>query len=290
MPTIVRAYLDLLRPANVVTALADVLAGFALAGLEPRPALPWLLLATACLYAGGIVLNDVFDRDVDRIERPERPIPSGRVATSSAALLGGALLAAGIASAALANASAMYVAMAIAAAVLIYDARAKRYIATGPLVMGVCRALNLLLGIAARPASLAAAWPIGIVPLLYIAAVTALSRGEVHGGRRGTATVALLSLAIAWLLLAAFALLLGEHPVAGVIIALALGWRVFPPFWRARQSPSPPVIRAAVRRGVLSLVLVDATIGAACAGPVWAALILATGLVAAALARLFAVT
>ena len=73
-----RGYLELVRPANVATALADVLAGYAVAGLG-NPGLGWLLLSTACLYAGGVVLNDVFDRDLDRIERPERPIPSGRV-------------------------------------------------------------------------------------------------------------------------------------------------------------------------------------------------------------------
>ena len=71
----IRPYLELMRPANVATALADVLAGYAVAGLGNPRALPWLLLSTACLYAGGVVLNDFFDRDVDRLERPERPIP-----------------------------------------------------------------------------------------------------------------------------------------------------------------------------------------------------------------------
>ena len=290
MPSIPRAYLELLRPANVVTALADVLAGFAIAELEPRPALPWLLLATACLYAGGVVLNDVFDRDVDRIERPERPIPSGRVSTSAAALLGGALLLSGIALAAQANLTAMYVAMAIGALVLFYDAEAKKHAQMGPVTMGACRALNLVLGIAARPASLASAWPVAIVPLLYIAGVTTLSRGEVHGGERRTITIALLSLSVAWLILAAFAVFLGEHPLAGGILALALAWRVFPPFWHARRTLSPAAVRTAVRRGVLSLVLVDATIGGACAGPLWAGVILAIGFLAGALARVFAVT
>ena len=83
-----RPYLELLRPANVVTALADVLAGYAVAGLGDRRALYWLLGATACLYAGGVVLNDVFDRDIDRRERPERPIPSGRVSVAAASALG----------------------------------------------------------------------------------------------------------------------------------------------------------------------------------------------------------
>ena len=95
-----RAYLELLRPANVVTAVADVLAGYAVAGRANGPALPWLLAATVCLYAGGVVLNDFFDRELDAVERPERPIPSGRVPASRAAVLGAALLAAGIVAAA----------------------------------------------------------------------------------------------------------------------------------------------------------------------------------------------
>src|SRR5262245_28086746 len=90
-----RGYVELLRPANVITALTDVLAGFAIAGLASPKALPWLLLATACLYAGGVVLNDVFDRRIDANERPERPIPSGRVPVRHAALLGGGLLVVG---------------------------------------------------------------------------------------------------------------------------------------------------------------------------------------------------
>src|SRR3954463_8694206 len=99
----VRGYLELLRPANVVTAVADVLAGYAVAGRGNHRALPWLLAATVCLYAGGGVLNDVFDRTLDAVERPERPIPSGRVTASRAALLGGMLLAAGVALAAVAS-------------------------------------------------------------------------------------------------------------------------------------------------------------------------------------------
>ena len=83
-----RGYLELLRPPNVVTAIADVLAGYAVAGRSNPRALPWLIGATVCLYAGGVVLNDFFDRHLDAVERPERPIPSGRVPASSAAALG----------------------------------------------------------------------------------------------------------------------------------------------------------------------------------------------------------
>src|SRR4026209_1151734 len=122
-----RACLQLLRPANVATALADVLAGFAIAGLGNRAALPCLPPAPARPYAAGIVLNDVFDREIDRLERPERPIPSGRIRTSHAAILGAGLLVLGVGAASAAYTTALFVALAIAVCVLLYDAWDKRH-------------------------------------------------------------------------------------------------------------------------------------------------------------------
>ena len=285
-----RGILELLRPPNVATAAADVLAGFGVAGLQNRSALPWLLTATACLYAGGVVLNDVFDREVDRVERPERPIPSGRVPVSVAAGLGVALLPAGILAAILATWAAAAIAATIAVLVLVYDAWGKRYAAIAPVNMGLCRALNLLLGVAAVPAAVGESSPLALIPLLYIGAVTTVSRGEVHGGSGRSATVALISLGAALVGLVAVAARSSEHRVAALAVALVLIWRVLPPFWRATTTPAPGAIRTAVTRGVLSLVLVDATIGTAFAGSLYGAVILAAALVAGWLARLFAVT
>ena len=284
-----RGYIDLVRPANVTTALADVLAGYALAGLRNPRALPWLLAATACLYAGGIVLNDYFDRDLDRVERPERPIPSGRVSAGSAAWLGSLLLTAGVLFAAQATGAAMIVATAIAVSVLLYDSWGKRFSLVAPLNMGLCRALNLLLGAAAVEAAPRQAWPIALIPLAYIAAVTALSRGEVHGGRRQVATVALVSLGAALAGLFMLVFRSAEPAIPALVLAL-LGWRVLPPFVAAWRVSEPGRIRTAVKRGVLSLVLVNAVIGTVYAGPVYGAAILATALVAGWLARLFPVT
>lgn len=284
-----RGYLDLLRPANVATALADVLAGFALAGLHNPRALPWLLAATMCLYAGGIVLNDFFDRDLDRIERPERPIPSGRVPARAAAIMGSLLLVAGVVCASAATRTASIVALAIAGFVLLYDAWGKRHPFVGPANMGLCRALNLLLGATTSSEALAERWPVALIPFSYIVAVTALSRGEVHGGPRGAATFALISLSAA---LAGLALIVfrAAHPFASGLVLAVLAWRVAPPFLVARALPDPGRIRKAVKRGVLSLALVNAVIGTAYAGPMFGAIVVATALVAAWLARMFAVT
>src|SRR5690606_29817410 len=104
------AYLRLTRPANIVTAIADILAGIAISGtglalLSPEnhsgytpefSSWLWLCLATIGLYGGGVAFNDVFDAELDRLERPERPIPSGMVSLTNAATLAGALLLMGI--------------------------------------------------------------------------------------------------------------------------------------------------------------------------------------------------
>jgi 4-hydroxybenzoate polyprenyltransferase len=308
----VRAYLELIRPGNVATALADVLAGFAVAGLANPRALPWLLAATACLYAGGITLNDVFDRHLDAHERPERPIPSGRVPPRAATWLGTLLLATGVAAARVASQEAMVVAALICSSVLIYDSWGKHWMFLGPINMGLCRALNLILGMAAVPAVIPANWPLACIALTYIAAVTALSRGEVGGGKRPVAIVALVLLGLVVLALLGLSIGIGPaqlgtlwgalkqggsvgsglsslHPF-GVLLSAFLAWRVLPPFWRALASPGPATIRVAVRTGVLSLVLVDAVIAAAYAGMIYSLAVLTTALLAAWLARRFAVT
>jgi 4-hydroxybenzoate polyprenyltransferase len=284
----VRGYIELLRPANVVTALADVLTGYALAGFQNPRALPWLLLSSACLYAGGVVLNDVFDRDLDRVERPERPIPSGRVSIANATILGSVLLAGGPVLALGATSAAVFIATTIAALVVLYDAWGKRQ-ALGPINMGMCRALNLLLGIAAAPQAIGTRWPIALIPFAYIMGVTALSRGEVHGAPRRAATAALVSLTAALSGLVLVVVRSGEPLLSGAVLLL-LAWRVVPPFLRARRMLDAVSIRGAVKAGVLSLVLVNAVLGTAYAGPAYGALILLTAIVAGVLARMFAVT
>ena len=284
-----RGYLELLRPANVVTAIADVLAGYAVAGRTQPAALPWLVGATMCLYAGGVVLNDVFDRHIDAVERPERPIPSGRVPASNAAAVGAALLAAGLLAASRATRDALIVAAAIAALVILYDGRTKRHPVVGPINMGLCRGLNLLLGVSAVVGTVWSRWPIALFPVIYIAAVTAVSRGEVHGGRATVATAALISLTGVVIGLLALAGV-SSGRMAGMVLVAALAYRVLPAYWRVVQEPRPLIVRRAVKAGILSLVLLDSAISAMYAGPLYAAAVLATGLVAGSLARVFSVT
>jgi 4-hydroxybenzoate polyprenyltransferase len=205
-------------------------------------------------------------------------------------LLGATLLAVGNIAAAMATTDASSVAIVLTALILLYDSWAKHRAFLGPIVMGGCRAFNLLLGMAAVPGTVAAAWPLGLLPLTYIAAVTTLSRGEVRGGKREIAGFALLLLTLVLASLLALTIAPAHRSPAGFVLTLALAWRILPAYWKAWQDPRPATIRQAIKTGVLSLVLVDGVLGAAYAGAFYAIAILATGLLAAWLARMFAVT
>jgi 4-hydroxybenzoate polyprenyltransferase len=93
------AWLQLLRLPNVFTAAADVTMGFVVTqrGLEPVRDFAMLVAASCLLYLSGMVLNDVFDAEVDAVERPERPIPSGRVSLRAATIAGWGMLVWGVA-------------------------------------------------------------------------------------------------------------------------------------------------------------------------------------------------
>lgn len=305
-------YLRLLRPANLVTAGADVLAGFAVGAaasraipLDPTGGMAWLagadparlsglVAAGVCLYGGGVVLNDVFDAEMDAVERPERPIPSGQADRMAAMALGAGLLVSGIVFALLAaGAQGGSIAAAIAAMAVLYDAAAKRHPVAGPLVIASCRGLNLLLGATAFAGALAGMWAVALVPLAYIAGITLLSRGEVHGGRRLAAWAAVVLMGAAFAALAALPWFAGGTPVQAISLApfLAfLAFRVVPPFVRAVSSLAPGDIRQAVHAAIVSVIALDAAIAAPFGGWAYGLAILALLPLSAGLGRRFAVT
>ncbi|MBI9115587.1 SCO3242 family prenyltransferase [Sanguibacter suaedae] len=177
--------LELVRAPAILTVLGDTLAGGAAAGHAFTPRRAALPLASACFYAGGMALNDWADREIDAVERPERPVPSGRVSPRQALGVAIGLTAAGLALAPVGGGRrALLVAVPLAAAVWTYDVTAKDR-AAGPVVMAACRGLDVLLG--AGPGHLRAALPAAAALTVHTAGVTVLSRGEVHGTTSGRA-------------------------------------------------------------------------------------------------------
>ncbi|GGP73295.1 hypothetical protein GCM10010231_50180 [Streptomyces sindenensis] len=140
-----RAWAELLRVSALFSVPGDALAGAAAVGRRPGRGTALAIGASLCLYEAGMALNDWADRDEDAVDRPHRPIPSGRISPAAALGAAGALTAAGLALAARAGRPALTVATGLAATVWAYDLHLK-HTKAGPAAMAAARSLDLLLG------------------------------------------------------------------------------------------------------------------------------------------------
>lgn len=263
-----------MRPANVVTAVADVIAGMAIAGYFlisddyfsatkyvhlNNYLLPPILLviSTIGLYSGGIILNDVFDAELDAKERPERPIPSGLISKKSATIFGGIFFFVGIFAAGLYSKESQYLAASIMICCLVYDKLLKHHAFFGPLNMGLCRGLNLLLGVSIISTELNNWWFLAIIPIIYIASITMISRGEVHGGSKKMLYFGVFLYLIVIAAILSLAQIKGNLLYA-LIFVLPFALMIFTPLWKAIQNPIGPNIGKAVKAGVIALILMNA--------------------------------
>ncbi|WP_347404548.1 SCO3242 family prenyltransferase [Streptomyces sp. MST-110588] len=121
------------------------LAGAAAAGHRPDRRTLLAICSSLCLYEAGMALNDWADRHTDAVERPDRPLPSGRIAPSAALGAATGLTLAGLALARTAGRPAFLNATALATTVWAYDLHLKNTPA-GPAAMACARALDLLQG------------------------------------------------------------------------------------------------------------------------------------------------
>lgn len=283
------AYLRLFRLPNVFTAIADVMMGYLVVhgALSPADTLPLLLLvlASSLIYTAGMVLNDVFDYQVDSRDRPHRPLPSGQIALGRARLLGLLMLLAGIMAAALSGWSlpdgldrwrGLVVAVALVITVLLYDGILKKTI-LAPLMMGTCRLLNVLLGMScvgmtAGEGELFLGWEkyqllVASGLGLYITGVTWYARTEAReSSRLALSAGCLLMIAGLGVLAVLFPRSVVEMnrlqmPVgqAGLFIILLAATVIYRCTWGVIE-PTPHRVQQAVKRCILSIILLDAAI------------------------------
>ena len=251
----------LVRLPLVVTALGDPVAGFYLAG-GGDSFLPCLgvALASALLYMGGMVLNDVFDLEVDRVHHPRRVLPSEAVSPARALQAGAACLAAGVTAAAFVHFVAGVTALILSAAILFDNLVHKRFALVGCLTMGICRGMSLLMGIHAAvgfspPTRIH--WAV-VLHAVYIASITALSLLEDREGALSIRRAALRLIPALLVLLAAPILLLSHYPLAALAPLAFLAVRIL---WAIRPGTgglTRQAVMRMVRMGVRGILLLDA--------------------------------
>lgn len=266
-----RVYLRLGRISNLPTVWSNVLAGVALAAAGTIEQILLLALGASLLYTGGMYLNDAFDRDIDARERPERPIPAGRVSPAQVFLLGYGMLAAGVLAVAVpalapggGGWSGVAAAILLALCITVYDAWHKGN-PVSPVIMGLCRALlyvtaalaaggvpGLVLSLEPRPSVVGGAF----VLLLYIVGLTCLARQE--NLRQVGSWWPLLALVAPFVYVAPR---LVHEPGAVYFFVLFLGWTAYTVALLAWRRPQ------GIRRAVVGLIagvsLLDALLIAA---------------------------
>lgn len=275
------AYLQLVRAPAALTVLGDTVAGAAAAGKPLRGRRLLLPLSSVAFYWAGMALNDWADRELDAVERPERPIPSGRVSPGQALAVAGGLTAAGLGLARAAGGrETLRLAVPLAAAVWAYDTVLKNT-AAGPAAMAACRAFDVLLGAGGSPRK---ALPSAVAVGGHTLGVTALSRGEVHGSSSTTARAVLAGTGVTALAAATGARTwrdrLGAVAFTGLYTSI-VGRAQFD----ATRDPSATRVRKATAAGIHGMVPLQAAL-AARRGSLLGALAVAAALpVAKSLAR-----
>jgi 4-hydroxybenzoate polyprenyltransferase len=277
------AWLQLLRLPNVFTAVADVMMGYLVAyrgELQSISNFAILAAVSVLLYLSGMVLNDVFDADVDARDRPGRPIPSGRVSLKAATAVGWGLLLAGFALAWIFSYLANdwrpgAVATLLTGCILLYDSALKQT-RLAPLTMGECRMLNVLLGMSVMlipwgKAEFLIAIGIGV----YIMGVTIFARTDARMSTRTRLTSGLIVLLSGMALLAFLPWLTADRPPLTVnrpgwyllwgALAIIIGRRCT----MAIFEPSPQRVQTAVRNCVHSIIALDAAVCVGYASASW---------------------
>ncbi|MCX7628636.1 MAG: UbiA family prenyltransferase [Geminicoccaceae bacterium] len=267
-------WLSLGRVSNLPTVWTNALAGTALAGADPwHRATLLVCLALSSFYVGGMYLNDAFDAAVDRRERPERPIPSGRVAAETVFaagfgwLLGGLVLLAAAVAARPEGAGllAIVAGIGLAATIVFYDWHHKTN-PLSPLVMGLCRVLAYLVaGLVAVAQPAPGLWFLAGIGLCWLVGLTYAAKQEAFDRIERFWPLSFLFAPVAWGLFR-----LDAGLFAGVLLALLALWLGYA-LWLLRRRARGDVPRA-VAALIAGIALVDALVLAAAGHPSAAAM------------------
>jgi 4-hydroxybenzoate polyprenyltransferase len=183
------AWLSMLRISNAPTVVSQVFAGAAVGCYAlpvgttlPLGALVLVLVGVPLSYLAGMILNDVFDAQVDATERPDRPIPSGRISLFIARFFGVSMLLIGISMLAVASPATLPWAIVLGVCILGYDVL-HTLSAASFVLMASCRGLVPVIAAFAMTSNAdwsILTWTAGAA-FAFIAAVSIAARNEMTG-------------------------------------------------------------------------------------------------------------
>lgn len=90
------AYLKILRPSVVALFVLGTVVGAVVAGFWSLPMIALAVAVVALASGSGNVINDIYDYEIDKVNRPKRPLPSGKISIKAAKIYATILLASAI--------------------------------------------------------------------------------------------------------------------------------------------------------------------------------------------------
>jgi hypothetical protein len=280
-----RPYFQLVRIPAVFSSLSNAYAGWwiggaiAVAAGAPRAPVTALflgLIAAGLYLLAGMALNDIADLEVDRNERPTRPLPSGAIPLRNAWILVAGFFALGLLCQSIANPVSAVVGLFLIAAIFLYNFVLKGTL-FGPLSMGLCRVLNLAGAMALGFPSLKTfgSLPVAVYGALlslgfYVVLVTYLARDEVQGNSAARVRMFFIGFAAWFSAWAAFAATSHSLASFGVVAVLVLHlFLLKDALARLRSMPGSPATTGKTVGGMLGSMPVTDTLGMLATGIAW---------------------
>jgi 4-hydroxybenzoate polyprenyltransferase len=266
----VKEYLLLIRLPNVFTTPSNILAGYfaAVTVAEADIAhLSALMVSSGLLYVGGIVLNDYFDVEIDKRERPSRPLPSGSISKKHALAIAMVALLIANTIALVVGPISLAVSLVLTFAIIAYDYRLKHGI-FGPFAMAGARFLNVILGASTvllyiNNHSYAIVGAAAASLFLYIGVITILSKKEA-GNERPNSTIA--SLIVFGVISAIAALGLVLQLQLAFLLNLSIFAAVMILTFKQHLWKELPSVQKTVRNMVISIIIIDSVFVTGTAG------------------------
>lgn len=143
-----RALIEICRPLNVLlTSMVVIIAALIASDSESLNCFVWLAALSAGLVAGGgNVINDIYDLDVDKINKPKRPLPSGRISLKASFIWCRSLLISGVALAFSIQSGLGLIAFLVAILLWGYAKHWKGTVFLGNVIVAFCGALAFIFG------------------------------------------------------------------------------------------------------------------------------------------------
>ncbi|MDW0165503.1 MAG: UbiA family prenyltransferase [Nitrososphaeraceae archaeon] len=264
----IKDYLALVRLPNLFTLPSNILVGMATVSslaFTLTSFSQFLLLVTisVLLYCVGIVLNDLYDFDIDKKERPNRPLPSGKISRRSAIVLVAIFSTLALILSLQVSFSTLVISSILFSVIFGYDKYLKNTYA-GPFTIASARVMNILLGTSVSLRSVDSYSQIVtltfilIITFVYVSLIGFISRYEVHGFSDNTKL--LLPPAIVATVISSIILftLMGFFKLESLIILSLFSFIMIISFSRIYRRDSGRT-QQIVRNMILSIIVLDST-------------------------------